>query len=95
MWLRGGAMPRLLGQVCAVGISALPPASALRTSVAGVTTDIVLGPAGHPPACLLHCDRSYGAFLAACLLEEGASLGLERGGFELPWRGPDDRGHDR
>ena len=85
LWLRGRSLNRLLSHVCALDVAGLPAAAATRTSVAGVTTDVVLSDAGADPSCLLACGRSYGAYLAASLLEEGAGLGLQASGFQVPW----------
>lgn len=72
--LTGTASPALLAKVCALDLDAAPNGSALRSSVAKVTTEIVRDDAGGRPSYLLACDRSYGRYLTAAITDTGAEF---------------------
>ena len=72
--LRGARAAELLATVCAVDLAddAVPDGAALRTSVAGVVTDLVRDDVDGLPGYLLHCERSSGRYLLDALLDAGA-----------------------
>jgi heterotetrameric sarcosine oxidase gamma subunit len=77
--LTGPAAPALLAKVCAIDLSdhRTPNGTALRTSVARLTTDLVRDDQEAVTAALLHCERSYGQYLFGALLDAGAEFGAE------------------
>ena len=72
-----------LATICAVNLAdaATPDGSALRTSVAGLVTDLVRDDAGGVRSYLLHCERSSGQYLFDSLLDAGAGHGIDPDGF--------------
>ena len=86
--LTGPAAPELLAKVCAIDLAGhrTPNGTALRTSVAKLTTDLVRDDEGDVPSYLLHCERSYGQYLFEALLDAGAEFGVEADGFPGPSR---------
>jgi len=86
--LTGPAAPDLLAKVCAIDLAGhrTPNGTALRTSVAKLTTDLVRDDEGDVPSYLLHCERSYGQYLFEALLDAGAEFGVEADGFPGPSR---------
>lgn len=83
--LTGAAGRELLATVCAFDLSdrRVPDGACLRTSVAGVVTDVVRDDQGGQPSWLLHCERSAGAYLAGQLVDVGRPLGLEIDGLPM------------
>jgi len=81
--LTGADSARALAKVCAVNLSdgKAPDGTALRTSVASVTTDIVRDDHDGTRSYLLHCERSSGQFLFDSLFEAGAEYGAETTGL--------------
>jgi heterotetrameric sarcosine oxidase gamma subunit len=79
--LTGADAATLLAKVCAVDLAAVPDGTALRTSVAGVATDVVRHDLGATPSYLLHCERSSGLYLHGALLDAGREFGIEPDGF--------------
>ena len=77
--LTGPAGPALLAKVCAIDLAdhRTPNGTALRTSVAKLTTDLVRDDQEAVPSYLLHCERSYGQYLFEALLDAGAEFGAE------------------
>ena len=77
--LTGAAAPALLAKVCAIDLAdhRTPQGTALRTSVAKLTTDLVRDDQEAVPSYLLHCERSYGQYLFEALLDAGAEFGIE------------------
>ena len=78
----------LLARLCPIDLAddMTPDGSALRSSVAGVATDLIRDdqPAGLGnlrPSYLLHCERSSGRYLHDSLLAAGESLGIGVDGF--------------
>jgi heterotetrameric sarcosine oxidase gamma subunit len=78
----------LLARLCPIDLAddMTPDGSALRSSVAGVATDLIRHdlPAGAAyllPSYLLHCERSSGRYLHDSLLAAGQSLGIGVDGF--------------
>jgi sarcosine oxidase subunit alpha len=69
--LTGPRAADLLARVCALDLSddAVPDGAALRTSVAGVVTDLVRDDVHGVRSYLLHCERSSGQYLADRLME--------------------------
>jgi sarcosine oxidase subunit alpha len=69
--LTGPGAADLLARVCALDLSddAVPDGAALRTSVAGVVTDLVRDDVRGVRSYLLHCERSSGQYLADRLME--------------------------
>ncbi len=84
--LTGPAAADVLGKVCGIDSSAdiFPDGAALRTSVAGVATDLIRDDQGGAPSYLLHCERSSGQYLFDELLRAGAEYGIEIAGFNPP-----------
>ena len=80
--LTGAAAPALLAKVCAIDLAdhRTPNGTALRTSVARLTTDLVRDDQEAVPSYLLHCERSYGQYLFEALLDAGAEFGIEADG---------------
>ena len=80
--LTGPAAPALLAKVCAIDLAdhRTPSGTALRTSVAKLTTDLVRDDQEAVPSYLLHCERSYGQYLFEALLDAGAEFGVEADG---------------
>ena len=76
----------LLAKECSVDLhdDLCPDRSALRSSVAGVATDIVRDDRHGTRSYLLHCERSAGQYLFDSLLDAGRELGAEADGFLLP-----------
>jgi sarcosine oxidase subunit gamma len=81
--LQGAAAAGVLAGVCAIdfGDAVTPDGAALRTSLAGVVTDVVRDDRAGVPSYLLHVERSSGQYLADTLLDAGAPSGLEVTGF--------------
>lgn len=81
--LTGAAAPALLAKVCAIDLAdhRTPNGTALRTSVAKLTTDLVRDDQEAVPSYLLHCERSSGQYLFEALLDAGAEFGAEVDGF--------------
>lgn len=90
--LVGAASRELLATVCAIDLDDrhVPDGTCLRSSVAGVVTDIVRDDHGGQRSYLLHCERSSGAYLAGQLVDVGGPHGLEIDGFHsvAPTRAP-------
>jgi heterotetrameric sarcosine oxidase gamma subunit len=80
--LPGPAAAGLLAKVCAIDLAGhrTPNGTALRTSVAKLTTDLVRDDQEAVPSYLLHCERSYGQYLFEALLDAGAEFGIETDG---------------
>jgi heterotetrameric sarcosine oxidase gamma subunit len=88
--ITGARTGDLLAKLSAVDFSrdATPDASALRTSVARVATDVIRDDvvggrrgSGATMSYLLHCERSSGRYLFDALVEAGAAFGIEVEGF--------------
>ncbi|MDI3329189.1 MAG: 2Fe-2S iron-sulfur cluster-binding protein [Micrococcus sp.] len=81
--LTGERAADLLAIVCAIDLSGdvVPDGAALRSSVAGVATDLIRHDDGSVPGYLLHCERSSGRYLFSTLQEVGAEYGLAETGF--------------
>lgn len=84
--LTGATAPALLAKECGVDLddAVCPDASALRSSVAGVATDLVRDDRDGVRSYLLHCERSSGQYLFDSLLDAGREFGAEADGFVLP-----------
>jgi heterotetrameric sarcosine oxidase gamma subunit len=76
----------LLARLCGADLhdDMAPDGAALRSSVAGVATDIVRDDRAGPPSYLLHCERSSGQYLFGALVSAGQELGIGVDGFRLP-----------
>jgi sarcosine oxidase, subunit gamma len=76
----------LLARLCGADLhdDMAPDGAALRSSVAGVATDIIRDDRAGPPSYLLHCERSSGQYLFGALVSAGESLGIGVDGFRLP-----------
>lgn len=85
--LTGATSPELLARLCAIDLAdeVTPDGAAFRAPVARLATDVVRDdqPSG-TRSYLLHCERSSGRYLWDVLLDAGADLELEVGGFTLP-----------
>lgn len=84
--LNGDKAADMLAKECAVDLheSVVADASALRTSVAGVATDIVRDDRDGTRSYLLHCERSSGQYLFDSLRDAGREFGVEADGFRPP-----------
>ncbi len=84
--LTGGPSAQLLASLCAVDLAddMTPDGTAFRSSVAGVTTDVVRDDRNGTPSYLLHCERSSGCYLFGALASVGERAGLGVDGFRLP-----------
>jgi sarcosine oxidase gamma subunit len=71
--------------LCAIDFSdaVTSNASALRTSVAKLTAEVVRDDREGVCSYLLSCDRSYGAYLFEALLDAGSEFAIEAQGFAL------------
>jgi heterotetrameric sarcosine oxidase gamma subunit len=76
----------LLARLCGADLhdDMAPDGAALRSSVAGVATDIVRDDQAAVPSYLLHCERSSGQYLFGALVSAGESFGIGVDGFRLP-----------
>lgn len=93
----GRAMMRLSGpdavggvlcKLCPVdlGERVAPDGTALRTSLAGVVTDIVRDDVAGEASYLLHCERSSGQYLFDTLLDAGADHAIRaHGATDKDW----------
>jgi heterotetrameric sarcosine oxidase gamma subunit len=92
MRVSGPRTMSLLRRVTAVDLDdrLVPHGSALRTSVAGVVSDLIRDDLAGSPAYLLHCERSSGRYLQQSLLAAGADLGVVPGSSGPAW--PDHAG---
>lgn len=81
--LTGEEGAELLSKICSVELSddIVPDGSALRSSVAGVVTDIARNDRDGKRSYLLHCERSAGQYLWDALLDAGSEYRLETAGF--------------
>lgn len=81
--LTGADAAHLLSKVCAVDLAdeVTPDGAALRTSVAGVVTDVVRDDTEAGRSYLLGCERSYGQFLFDTLVDAGEEFGVDVDGF--------------
>lgn len=81
MRLRGVRARDVLNKVCGIDLddASTPDKAALRTSVAGLATDLIRddGPRPNEPSYLLHVERSSGQYLFDVLLDAGAAFGIE------------------
>jgi heterotetrameric sarcosine oxidase gamma subunit len=84
--LSGSRAPDLLAKLCGIDFSdaVTPNSSALRTSLAKLTTEVVRDDRDGVCSYLLSCDRSYGAYLFEALLDAGSEFAIEPQGFALP-----------
>ena len=81
MRLRGRRSADVLSKLCGIDLrdDAVPDGAALRTSVAGIATDLIRddGTRTGGPSYLLHCERSSGQYLFDTILDAGAEFGIE------------------
>lgn len=84
--LSGSRAPELLMKLCAIDLAdaATPTGTALRTSVAKLTTELVRDDRDGICSYLLSCERSYGAYLFEALLDAGSEFAVEPHGFVPP-----------
>ena len=85
MRLRGRRSADLLNKLCGIDLrdGATPDGAALRTSIAGVATDVIRDD-GSGPSYLLHCERSSGQYLFDALLDAGTEFGIDTTGPDGP-----------
>lgn len=83
--LRGRRSADLLNKLCGIDLrdGTTPDGSALRTSVAGVATDVIRDDESGP-SYLLHCERSSGQYLFDALLDAGTEFGVDTTGPDSP-----------
>ena len=81
--LTGAEAAELLNKVCSLELSddIVPDGSALRSTVAGVVTDIARNDIAGTRSYLLHCERSAGQYLWDTLFDVGAEYRIEAAGF--------------
>jgi heterotetrameric sarcosine oxidase gamma subunit len=86
--LTGPSSAALLAKVCAIDLAdhVTPDGTALRTSVAKLTTDLVRDDQADIPSYLLHCERSFGQYLFEALKDAGAEFAIEVGAFPAAGR---------
>jgi len=86
MRITGPDAAELLARLCGADLhdDMAPAGAALRSAVAGVSTDIVRDDHAGAPSYLLHCERSSGQYLFGALVSAGESLGIGVDGFCLP-----------
>lgn len=82
MRLQGRRAADVLNKLCGIDLhdESVPNGAALRTSVAGIATDLVRdddGARADGPSYLLHCERSSGQYLFDALLDAGTEFGIE------------------
>jgi sarcosine oxidase, subunit gamma len=82
MRLQGRRSADVLNKLCGIDLhdESVPDGAALRTSVAGIATDLVRDDGGahaDGPSYLLHCERSSGRYLFDVLLDAGTEFGIE------------------
>jgi heterotetrameric sarcosine oxidase gamma subunit len=65
----------------------VPDGAALRTSVAGVVTDVVRDDVAGAPSYLLHCERSSGRYLLDTLIAAGEDLRAQLHDGHPSWGG--------
>src|SRR5699024_6368538 len=81
--LTGEEAAGLLNKLCSLEFAddIVPDGSALRSSVAGVVTDIARNDRSGKRSYLLHCERSSGQYLWNTLLDAGNEYRIEPAGF--------------
>jgi heterotetrameric sarcosine oxidase gamma subunit len=90
MRITGPGAAGLLARLCGADLhdDMAPAGAALRSAVAGVSTDIVrddiMNDRTWVPSYLLHCERSSGQYLFSALVDAGGPLGIGVDGFRLP-----------
>jgi heterotetrameric sarcosine oxidase gamma subunit len=84
--LTGRRAVDVLAKECAIDLAddMCPDGSALRTAVAGVSTDVARVDHAGVRSYLLHCERSSGQYLFDALLDAGEEYGIEVDGFTAP-----------
>lgn len=83
--ITGAESAEVLNKLCSLELSddVVPDGSALRSSVAGVVTDVVRDDVDGVRSYLVHCERSSGQYLWDTLLDAGAEYRLEPTGFSM------------
>jgi len=86
MRITGPDAAELLARLCGADLhdDMAPAGAALRSAVAGVSTDIVRDDHAGAPSYLLHCERSSGQYLFDALVGAGGPFGIGVDGFCLP-----------
>jgi len=82
------ALGGVLCKLCPVDLAerVAPDGTALRTSLAGVVTDIVRDDVAGEASYLLHCERSSGQYLFDTLLDAGADHAIRaHGATDKDW----------
>lgn len=83
----GEQAPALFARLCTINFNdtVTPNGAAFRTEVAHLATEVIRDdlPTGRR-SYLLHCERSSGQYLFDVLLDAGADLGVDVGGFTIP-----------
>ena len=97
MRLSGADAHRVIAKLCAIDFTfSTPDGTALRTSVAGVATDVVRDDvrSTQERSYLLHCERSSGQYLFDALLDAGREfyVQVDGGSFDdVGWQRPQPR----
>jgi heterotetrameric sarcosine oxidase gamma subunit len=84
--LTGAGATDVLARLTAIDLADdfTPDGAALRTSVAGLATDIVRDDRQGTRSYLLHCERSSGQYLFGTLVAAGSDFGIDTDGFVPP-----------
>jgi heterotetrameric sarcosine oxidase gamma subunit len=84
--LSGSRAPEVLAKPCAIDLSeaTTPTGTALRTSVAKLTTELLRDDRDGVCSYLLSCERSYGAYFFEALLDAGSEFAIEPQDFAFP-----------
>ncbi|GAA4118398.1 2Fe-2S iron-sulfur cluster-binding protein [Enteractinococcus coprophilus] len=85
--ITGDEAAALLNKLCSLELSddIVPDGSALRSSVAGVVTDIIRDDVDGALSYLVHCERSSGQYLWDTLLDAGAEYRLAEVGYTMAY----------
>lgn len=84
--ITGDEAAAVLNKLCSLELSddIVPDGSALRSSVAGVVTDIIRDDVDGTRSYLVHCERSSGQYLWDTLTDAGSEYRLVEAGFVDP-----------
>ena len=84
--ITGDEAAAVLNKLCSLELSddIVPDGSALRSSVAGVVTDIIRDDVDGTRSYLVHCERSSGQYLWDTLIDAGSEYRLVEAGFVDP-----------
>ncbi|MGM0929675.1 MAG: 2Fe-2S iron-sulfur cluster-binding protein [Actinomycetota bacterium] len=83
--LTGEHAAKTLSKVCAIDFSddLIPDGAALRSTVAGIVTDLIRHDNDDGRSYLLHCERSSGLYLHSAMLDAGREYEIGDGGYPV------------